>query len=274
MNTQVVLLGLSTRANNALDRLNVVTVKDLLKVPLTQINRLKGVGNKTRREIAGLVNDLRLRFPDVESVGARPVKVETEDEQNETQVASVDLIAEQLKAAGATGDAEKRILHAFLGFADVNQAGPPAWPSQTETATQLGITRARVSQVIVRARERWRKSPSITALRETIDAILPANGGVMTVAELSEAVLTARGSVNDEPMRTRLAAIVTRAAVETESSMESQRFLDRRGATHRFDSPRQCTGRLRGASRERSRQSGGQRPDLATSASGRIPACR
>ena len=231
VNTQVVLLGLSTRANNALDRLNVVTVKDLLKVPLTQINRLKGVGNKTRREIAGLVNDLRLRFPDVESVGARPIKDETEDEQNETQVASVDLIAEQLKTAGAPGDAEKRILHAFLGFADVNQAGPPAWPSQTETATQLGITRARVSQVIVRARERWRKSPSITALRETIDAILPANGGVMTVAELSEAVLTARGSVNDEPMRTRLAAIVTRAAVETEASVESQRFLDRRDAT-------------------------------------------
>ena len=231
VNTQVVLLGLSTRANNALDRLNVVTVLDLLKVPLTQINRLKGVGNKTRREIAGLVNDLRLRFPDVESVGARPVKVDTEDEQKETQVASVDLIAEQLKTAGATGEAEKRILHSFLGFDDVNQSGAPAWPSQTETATQLGITRARVSQVVVRARERWRKSPSITALRETIDAILPANGGVMTVSELSEAVLTARGSVNDEPMRTRLAAVVTRAAVETEGSMDNQRFLDRRGAT-------------------------------------------
>jgi len=231
VNTQVVLLGLSTRANNALDRLNVVTVLDLLKVPLTQINRLKGVGNKTRREIAGLVNDLRLRFPDVESAGARPVKVETEDEQKETQVASVDLIAEQLKTAGASGDAEKTILQAFLGFADVNQSGAPAWPSQTETATQLGITRARVSQVVVRARERWRKSPSITALRETINAILPANGGVMTVSELIDAVLTARGSVNDEPMRSRLAAIVTRAAVETENSMENQRFLDRRSAT-------------------------------------------
>lgn len=113
-----------------------------------------------------MVNDLRFRFPDVESVGARPVRVDTENEQKETQVASVDLIAEQLKAAGASGDAEKRILHAFLGFDDVNQPGATAWPSQTETATQLGVTRAHVSQVIVRARERWRKSPSVTALRE------------------------------------------------------------------------------------------------------------
>jgi serine/threonine protein kinase len=231
VNSQVVLLGLSTRANNALDRLNVVTVKDLLKVPLTQINRLKGVGNKTRREIAGLVSDLRLRFPDVESAGAWSVKIEGEDEQKETQVASVDLIAEQLKAAGASGDAEKRILHEFLGFDDINHSGAPSWPSQTETAAHLGVTRARVSQVVVRARERWRKSPSITALRETIDAILSANGGVMTGPELSEAVLTARGSVNDEPLRSRLAAIVARAAVETEASMENPRFLDRRGPT-------------------------------------------
>ena len=49
------------------------------------------------------------------------------------------------------------------------------------------------------------------------------------MAELSEAVLTARGSVNDEPVRSRLAAIVTRAAVETESSMETPRFVERRG---------------------------------------------
>jgi hypothetical protein len=230
-NTQVVLLGLTTRANNALDRLNVITVKDLLKIPLVRINRLKGVGNKTRREIAALVNDLRLHLPDVEGIGAQAIKAEAEDEQQEAQVASVDLIAEQLKAAGARGEGEKRILDAFLMFDALKEFGAPHWPSQTETATRLGITRARVSQVIVRARDRWRKNPSITSLREAIDAILQANGGVMTVSELSEAVLTARGSVNDEPLRSRLAAIITRAAVETEASMENQRFLDRRGAT-------------------------------------------
>jgi DNA-directed RNA polymerase alpha subunit len=84
--TQIVLLGLSTRANNALDRMNVVTVRDLLQVPLTQINRLRGVGNKTRREIAATFNDLRLRFPDVENIG--PAKPEPKEEDQEAQVAS------------------------------------------------------------------------------------------------------------------------------------------------------------------------------------------
>lgn len=230
VNTQVVLLGLSTRALNALDRLNVITVKDLLSVPLAQINRLQGVGNKTRREIAALVTDLRARFPEAESAAPRPVKIEPEAEAQEPEVASVDLIAEQLKSAGVSGPAETRILHAFLGFDSLQQAGEISWNSQMETATRLGITRARVSQVVSKARQRWRKNPSITALRHAIDAILTANAGVMTIAELSEAVLTARGSVNDEPARSRLAAIVTRAAVETETSMENPRYLERRGS--------------------------------------------
>jgi serine/threonine protein kinase len=226
--TQIVLLGLSTRANNALDRLNVVTVRDLLQIPLTQINRLRGVGNKTRREIAGVFNELRLRFPDVENTGTVKPAPKEPEEDREAQVASVDLIAEQLKSAGVNGEAEKRILHAFLGFDQVSQAGSYTWRSQTDTASRLEITRARVSQVIVKARERWKKNPSVSALRDAVDMIVTAYGGAMTVAELSEAVLTSRGSVNDEPVRSRLAAIVTRAAVETESSMETPRFVERR----------------------------------------------
>lgn len=229
VNTQVVLLGLSTRAKNAVDRLNVITIKDLLGVPLTQINRLPGVGNKTRREIAALVMDLRGRFPEAESAAPRPVKLEPETEAQEPEVASVDLIAEQLKSAGATRPAETRILHAFLGFDSVQQVGDIPWNSQMDTAKKLDITRARISQVVSKARQRWRKNPSITALRNTIDAILTADASVMSIGELSNAVLTSRGSVNDEPGRSRLAAIVTRAAVETETSMENPRYLERRG---------------------------------------------
>jgi serine/threonine protein kinase len=228
VNTQVALLGLSTRTKNALDRLNVITIKDLLSVPLTQINRLQGVGNKTRREIASLVTDLRLRFPEAEGATQRPISVEPDTEAQEPEVASVDLIAEQLKTAGVNGQAETRILHAFLGFDAVNTAGGVSWRSQMDTAAKLEITRARVSQVVTKARQRWRKNPSITGLRQTIEAVLTANAGVMTIAELSDGVLTARGSVFDEPARSRLAAIVTRAAIETETSMENPRYSERR----------------------------------------------
>ena len=53
-------------------------------------------------------------------------------------------------------------------------------------------------------------------------------GGVMLVPELAEALVVARGSVEDEPRRTALARAVVRAAVEVERSMREPRFHVRR----------------------------------------------
>ena len=68
----------------------------------------------------------------------------------------------------------------------------------------------------------------MTKLRAEVADILHAAGGVMSVGELCEAVLTARGSVQDEPYRTKLATAVTRAAVEVERIMAEPRFMVRR----------------------------------------------
>src|SRR5262249_52697286 len=57
--TQIVELGLGSRAINALDRANILTVEELLTVPLRRLQRLCGVGNTTRREIATAVRLLR-----------------------------------------------------------------------------------------------------------------------------------------------------------------------------------------------------------------------
>ena len=50
----------------------------------------------------------------------------------------------------------------------------------------------------------------------------------MTVGELAEAILVARGSVQDEPRRTALAIAVARACSEVERTMAEPRFLVRR----------------------------------------------
>ncbi len=60
--TTIAELGLGTRATNALDRANVLTVADLLAAPMRRLLRLRGVGNKTRREIATAVRILRAGF--------------------------------------------------------------------------------------------------------------------------------------------------------------------------------------------------------------------
>jgi hypothetical protein len=50
----------------------------------------------------------------------------------------------------------------------------------------------------------------------------------MSPRELSEAVLVARGSSQDDPLRTQLAGAVVRAATEVERTLSEPRFLVRR----------------------------------------------
>ena len=90
------------------------------------------------------------------------------------------------------------------------------------------MTRARISQLVVKARQRWAKDPAITRLRVDVADLLDANGGVMTVGELAQTLVTKRGSVQDEPHRTRYALAVARAALETERDAAEPRFQERR----------------------------------------------
>jgi serine/threonine protein kinase len=230
LKTQLVSLGLSTRAANAIDRINVLTVKDLVRVPLRKIYRLPGVGNKTRLEIAGLANDLRRRFPNIAQEAPPIATTEIESEGAEPEVASVDLIARQVAKFGSSKslERERKIVHAFIGWSVSGEQTAFAWASQAELATERGIQRADIAQILAKATERWRKNASVTALRNTIAELLEANGGAMTAVELCAAVLIARGSGEEEPIRSQLAATVTRVAIETERGAQSPRFIYRR----------------------------------------------
>jgi serine/threonine protein kinase len=235
LTTQVITLGLSTRAANALDRLNVITVRDLLLVPLNEIYKLRGVGHKTRREIAALAGELRPHFPDVQHPQPTTESV-TDSEGAEPEVASVDLIAEQVARFGSRerGQSERNILHSFIGWDAVGKFSVfdvYEWPSQADVARYLGSSRAYVGQIVTKARARWLKNTSLKGLRKTIAEIIEASGGAMTSRELMAAILAARGSSADEPRRSQLASVITRAAVETESSTDSPRFIQRRSGS-------------------------------------------
>ena len=229
--TLLINLGFSTRAFNALDRLRVHSVADLLAYPLRQIYRMPGVGNKTRLEIAAFVQALRTRFAsnapeaaDLSAVdGAGPQETVEPDAQ------SIDLIARQLTVRrGSKRSAEQAVLERFLG--EVGAAEPTEWISQSDAAPLLGVTRARVGQVVEKARDRWSKLTALTSVRLEIARLLRARGGVMTHRELIGAVLAARGSAFDEPQRTSLSSLVVRAAVETEKLVETPHFVEvRRG---------------------------------------------
>lgn len=225
--TQIAELGLGTRATNALDRANILTVEDLLTVPMRRLLRLRGVGNRTRREIGAAVRILRERLgsplqnelldADESTVAEEPV---------EAGNLSVDQLIGRISRSGSReGDTARETLQALLGL-DARLAD--TWPSQTDIAPIVNVTRGRIGQLVGKFQARWAKDSTLTKLRGDITEILTTAGGVMTVAELAEAVLVARGSVQDEPRRTSLATAVARACSEVERTMAEPRFLVRR----------------------------------------------
>lgn len=236
--TQVALLPLGTRAQNALDRLNAVTVGDLLDIPLFRVWGMRGVGHKTRREIVDIVAALSQRLGAAAVEQPKPARPEPSDDEEPAaglETASVDLLVARLlpSSRGRAAESQHRVLRLLLSLDHLAKAPATPWPSQTDVAAEIGVTRARVSQIAGTARQRWAKSAAFTHLRSDIVGLLDANGGVMTAPELAAAVVTLRGSARAEPVRSSQALAVTRAAVETERELAEPRFLIRRAGPHR-----------------------------------------
>jgi hypothetical protein len=88
---------------------------------------------------------LRDRLPDAEIDAARAIDAIEKASEDETPdaVASVDLIAKQVSIIGRGIDrvAEQEILQNFLGRQILNDASPTAWPSQSDLAPKLDVTR-------------------------------------------------------------------------------------------------------------------------------------
>jgi serine/threonine protein kinase len=220
-------LGLSTRATNALDRANVLTVEDLLTAQVRRLQRLRGVGNKTRREITAAVKLLRDRLGNPATTSEGAVEEPEEPIAGDIGRVSVDLLAQRLtRPSLKDGDTVRQTVTALLGL---EEALPCTWPEQAAVARFLAVSRARVGQIVGKVVERWaNRDKALTRLRADIDELLRRAGGVMTAEELGEAILAARGSVLEGPARSRLGRAVARAAVEAERAMREPRYLVRR----------------------------------------------
>lgn len=225
--THIPELGLGTRATNALDRANILTVEDLLTVPMRRLLRLRGVGNRTRREIGAAVRILRERLgtPQQNELPEGDESPVAEDPVDASNLSVDQLIGRITRTGSREGDTSRETLQALLGL-DSRLAD--AWPSQTDIAPITNVTRGRIGQLVGKFQARWAKDSPLNKLRGDIAEILTTAGGVMTVAELAEAILVARGSVQDEPRRTALATAVARACCEVERTMAEPRFLVRR----------------------------------------------
>jgi serine/threonine protein kinase len=227
-------LGVSTRAQNILDRLSILTAQELAAQSPNKFSKLRGVGHKTRREIMDLVGKLRSRLPQT-AIPERSA-VDTAPEITGTEPAlplDVDALTSLLipVESSASGKVGRQIMAQFLELDDHSAKDilqPPQYPSQSQLADRTGKSRAQIGQVITKARERWRRTPQITLVRTEIANWIAAEGGLAHIGELAQFLLSSRGSSAHASLALRRAAAVLRAALEAEKPSESCRFSERR----------------------------------------------
>ena len=229
--SKIAILGLTARAVAAIDRLGATTVRDFLEIPLRRIYRLPG--SKIRQEVVESFNALRVRFPDLVPKRALSKDADSAWDVAVSAATSIDVLApDAFNFIRKKTASEQSVFYAIFGLAETGYAWPYAWPATAEVAAQLTLSRGFVDECLQTARQRWTKSPEMTALRETLAGLLQSHGGVMTASDLSLAVLAARGSFEEEPTRSAMAAAITRAALEIEVGQTEPRFLlYRQGST-------------------------------------------
>lgn len=107
---------------------------------------------------------------------------------------------------------------------DLSKSSGP-WPSLGDTSVTTGLDRATLTTALIKARERWLKTPAFTEIRLQLDKLVRTQGQVMTVNEAALALLALRGcAMQDDAERLQLASAVLRAALEAESHLDQPRF--------------------------------------------------
>ena len=259
--TPVISLNLSVRAQNILERENINTVADLVATPATRFRHLRGVGDKTRKEIIELIADLRARFPE-SLIPPKPAAISDDDSP---LVHSVDEIAAQLLPSEASKfRADRAHLAALL---DLDAISPPTayppGPASPMSPRLRKVTRARIGQIVTTARQRWRRNPSLTEIRSLIFDRLRASSGLLEASELAGILLAGRGSTSEGPLRLRFASAVARAAMEAERAIEKPRFTEARCLATSSSFPPTTRNRGLGPPNRRTGRRTGQRASAA-----------
>lgn len=221
--TPITAIGLGNTALEALDTKNILTVRDLLLRKPGRLKRMSGIVGDVRREIIYVADILRERLgvpSDIDPTDLDSPETQLDDASPES--ASIDRIFTRITRV--RDQDQQNVLQALLGLNDEISS----WPSQSEVAAKLSVSREKVSKAVSAAQQRWKRDPVINRLRGDIANIVAREGGIVSLSELAIAVLMLRGSIEEEPTRTASAIAVVRAAVETESAMSDPGVIVRR----------------------------------------------
>lgn len=216
LDTPLADAGLTARALSALARLETRTVGELLRTNPGQITVLPGLGEVQRKEVMS-----RLRAWQARLLTAQP---EQSQASGDRSVESV--LGRLVPRVTANNGTEVAALRLMLGL-----DGDLIWPSATELADAVGVTRPRISQIIDGAAGRWAKSGALTAARSEVGDLVAAEEGVVALEEAAHAILLRHGSTAEGPARLQRAAGVVRAVVELDQRATEPALAIRRPRT-------------------------------------------
>ncbi len=225
LDTQIGLLELSPHALDALSRLNINKVSELIKLPRNELVRMTGIGVKTRKELSEVIAQLQTRLADEQTI--------TGQLTNTGGLESVDRVfASVLPKPNKLNDPPRSaFLNEYLGRLDAEAPkgiSTVHWPTPVMLSAEIGMELSEARSLQEKVLQAWSKNKAITELRNEVEGLLAENGGVMTAVELAEMILLRRGSVQETPLRERWAQAITRAAIDTELSKQEPRWILRR----------------------------------------------
>ena len=204
-------LPLSIRAQNALNRLGVDSVSDLLRRSPHSLRWLPGVGSTTQKELVDLYQEARKRFPDVEVTIRSPEASSAEATARRSglgtpgrRTSTAPRVPAQLTADATlealvksllvrNRDAESRSSEALADYLGIGTSGDatPRDPVSMQVAAEAhGLTRAAVHIAIDTSVKRWRKNAAFSHAASVVQELLQARGGVATMEEIAAAIAT------------------------------------------------------------------------------------
>jgi serine/threonine protein kinase len=228
--TSLATAGLTAAQVAALERHNVVTVGDLVALPRTELNALRGLGNRMRRELAAAAGQLRARLG---APTPAPTTTTTSGEAlHEPDVQALDGLVAQLVPDRAPDRDQAALQRLVLGLDDVAQEAGAEWPTPAQAVAARGAGAAAARAALDAGVRRWKRLPAVTRLRSELVELLDGLGGVASADELAALVLARRGAAVEDARRDAYARAATRAAIEVELARATEGDVVQRRTAH------------------------------------------
>ena len=194
--TPVGAAPLSPQVLAVLERLGAATVGAATDLSPAQVTWLPGIGTATRLKLREELDKL-----------ARQVSESTKEQPTEPTLldrVAADLVPETV---------DRNLAETLLGLGESNGG---AWTSLRDAAKALGREQRAVRESMSKLERHWVGLDGMRELRDTITEVVESVGGVASARHCATALLDFKGSTVEEPLRSRLAEAVLRAAVDAE----------------------------------------------------------